>query len=309
MKLKKLFLIVSVCALITVIFTGCVKYNMGIVINTDNSADFKIDFLINSSLSPLPKSAYGANVYLDEAKKNAEKEGFKVTSKTEGDMKGYVFTKHFNNLNDLSKSIFNNGQMKSTFKNGKTNNEIFTVKKGFLQDTYTLNIDMNLGNIGGNSGTSGSSSDPYGSSSFLEGYQEKIASLMDFRFKVTVPYTVVSQNATTVSNNGKTLEWKLKYGGENKISAVFNMYTNMALIVLIAGIVIVLVILIVLLMMLRRKMKRSRALRNQIDYAGNPEAADRQENNEANQVVEPEMKTEIEPEVKPDDENGSLKHD
>jgi hypothetical protein len=298
MKLKKLYLLVSIFALVAVLCTGCVKYNMGIVVNDDNSADLNMEFLINSSIAKMgPTGGFGNGLSLAEAKKSAEKEGFKVSSKTEGDMEGFEFTKHFNNLSDLSKSVNNMSQVKSMFKNGKTNNEIFSVKKGFLQDTYTLNLDMNLTSTDNNP-TSGIDNP------LLKSYGDQLATLMEFKFKVTVPYSVGSQNATTISNGGKTLEWNLKYGTDNKISAVFYMYTSMALIFLIIGIVIVLIILLILFMVLRRKMMRSRALRNQYpdiegaeDQEINPDAARVAEDT---QGTETEVKPETEELIKPD---------
>ena len=97
MKKKKILLILMM-VIILIFLTGCVKFEMYVTINANNTADIRITLLGNSMLAVMGDTSF------DEMKKAAEEAGFKATYQKEGDMTGYIFTKHVEDLKELAKS-------------------------------------------------------------------------------------------------------------------------------------------------------------------------------------------------------------
>ena len=78
---------------------------------------------------------------------------------------------------------------------------------------------------------------------------------MDLSFNVTLPYGAVSNNATTVSKDGKTLTWTLTTQDASAIEFEFELY-NMTTIYICVGVLAAIIILVVIIFVKKRNNKK-----------------------------------------------------
>ncbi len=281
-KLKTILLLLTASLLLT----GCVKYNANMDIKKDKSMEFKIIYAVDTTYFG-DKNAVDA-----EQKEKLEKAGFKFEEYSDGKMKGYTISKKYSNIDNYSseeESVFDlSGMMNSE----TTDNKMFKVEKTFLKNTYTAKFtfdsnDSNLTSYNSNSDllaladdeevpmvitaneneapllTTGEddlditsnpneTEDDESDSDFdLSG----LSSAMDLKFNVTLPYSALSNNATSVKDENKTLSWDLISDGENTIEFKFELY-NMTNIYIVLGAGL-LVLIIIVIAIINRKRKTS----------------------------------------------------
>lgn len=242
MKLKKFILFGLMIAIILLLMTGCVKFEMFVNVNPDKSADVNVTLLVNSMIAGMTNSE-GSGINLSEMKTIAEKAGYSATNQKEGDMIGYKFTKHFKNISELSTDSSSNTDLKNLFKNEKSDTKIFTINRGLFQDTYIVNLDMNLDSINPPADNG---------NDFVNSIAKTMMAQMDFKFKTKLPIKTISNNASTESEDGKMLEWQLVPGQDNKIKMEFKVL-NVTNIIFVS--VCFLILLIILFFVIRHKNK------------------------------------------------------
>lgn len=246
MKFKNMMLVIVITCSVLILTTGCIKLDIDIKVNADSSADMNITLLINDMLGGVVGTdETGASI--EDIKATAEEAGFTATPQKEGDMSGYKFTKHVENINELSTESDSDINIENLFGDTNSEMEIFRIEKGIFKNTYTINLDMNLESF----------SIPTGEEDeFTNSLIGTMFSQMDFKFRTTLPIKTISNNASTISPDGKTLEWQLVPGKNNTINMVFKAW-NLTNILLMAGILLALIILaIILLLVLKTKKKR-----------------------------------------------------
>ena len=187
--------------IVTLLLTGCVKYNVNMDIKKDKSMEFKT-------------------------------------------MKGFTLTKKIKNIDDVSST----DDIKYSLS-GITNNDstkLFKVKKGLLKNKYTAKFSFDSSESGiKNSSTFNNEEnnsndetivDPENNSEITnteesddldltdsdEDYS-KMMSSMDLSFTVTLPYKALSNNATSVNNDGKELVWNLASTNQKSIEFEFEL--------------------------------------------------------------------------------------
>ncbi|MHB8964331.1 MAG: hypothetical protein ACYC5K_14400, partial [Saccharofermentanales bacterium] len=226
--------------------TGCIKLDIDIMVNADSSADMNITLLIDDILGGvLGTDETGTSI--EDIKATAEEAGFTATAQKEGDMSGYKFTKHVEDVNELSTESESSIDIENLFGGTNSDMEIFKIEKGLLKDTYTINLDMNLESL-----SMPASEDDEFTNSLIRSMMAQ----MDFKFRTTLTIKTISNNASTVSPDGKTLEWQLIPGKKNTINMVFKAW-NLQNILLIAGILLALILLaVILLVVLKKKRKK-----------------------------------------------------
>ena len=110
--------------------TGCVKYNASMDIKKDKSMDFSIVYAVDTSI-------FGdASPIESDSKDELIKQGFSVEEYTEGNMKGVTLTKTFKNIDSVSSTSSANYSLSGIMEENSST-PIFSVKKGFLKNTYT----------------------------------------------------------------------------------------------------------------------------------------------------------------------------
>lgn len=83
-----------------------------------------------------------------------------------------------------------------------------------------------------------------------------VASMFDITYTVTLPKPSVSNNATTVSEDGKTLTWNLKYGELNNVQYTFSFAEDMTMYYIIGGAALFAIIIISLIITIIRSGKK-----------------------------------------------------
>lgn len=224
--MKKLFIL---AALIAAVLTGCVSAQYHVKVNRDGSVDLEYHMAMDPSLTALS----GGEDPIQEAKSKAEKEGYAVTNYTEDDMVGFKATKHLKNIKDFSlKSLIGDAGQAAIQK------DALTVKKGLFMDIYKLNSNIDL------------------SSMKQTGEYAEMTNMMlakvKLQFTLTLPVKPKTSNAGNITDNGKTLEWKLIAGQNNELNVEANV-PNMVNIIIACIIIVGILAVIIIALMLKRK--------------------------------------------------------
>lgn len=240
-KIRTLVMLLTV----TLLLTGCVKYNVNMDIKKDKSMEFKILYALDTSV--LGEKA----AFTEDDLKKIKDQGFEVSEYSDGNMKGFTLTKKIKNIDDVSSADGTKYSLSGILNNG--NSKMFKVKKGLLKNKYIAKFDFDSSDSGlsneNNTFTEEDDRDEdattdleddentidqeekdddvdsdddtevadinIGNNINSEDYSKMMAN-MDLSFTVTLPYKAISNNATTVKNDGKELVWNLAANNEQK---------------------------------------------------------------------------------------------
>ena len=241
-KIRNLVMLLTV----TLLLTGCVKYNVNMDIKKDKSMEFKIVYALDTSV--LGEKAN----FSDEDLKKMKEQGFEVSKYSDGTMKGVTLTKKIKNIDDVSSADGTEYSLSGILNNGTS--KMFKVKKGLLKNKYTAKFDFDSSDSGlqNSNNTFGKEENDDDDNAILDAKEEendnddnkldadeeddddtqiadinigdninsedysKMMKNMDLSFTVTLPYKAISNNATTVKNDGKELVWNLAANNEKK---------------------------------------------------------------------------------------------
>jgi hypothetical protein len=229
-----LFLRLALAGLLLLSLAGCVEMKYHLTIHGNGSADLNYHLALDSSLANMGGEAGNP---IADARKDLEKEGYKVTDYSGNGKTGIDATKHFQKLEDIKglTKFFDKDQKKMADQSGA-----FTIKRGFFANQISVNSAIDLGN-----------GEPAPTDEMSKAMEQSMMSQFQMSFVLTLPAKPKSHNATTVSKDGKTLEWKLAPDRKNeiKLEMVAPNMKNITLVVL--GVVVLLGL--VLVPVLRRK--------------------------------------------------------
>ena len=244
--------------LITIFMTGCVKLNASMKINKDKSMDYEIIMAYDKTLAEKAESQFD-----EESIKEAEKNGFKATEYNDGTMIGYKFTKHIKNIDSVS----SNENVTGSLDVNADSKYLFTVKKGFLKNTYKAKLiskSTNLSDLDTNSWNI-TTSDNTDNENIIDASNDSVdltdsidyskMANMELKFEVTLPYNALTSNAST--NNGKTLTWNLLTFKNDAIEFEFEMYNNTNILIIAIVLFIILIIIVLILNRTSKKKKEN----------------------------------------------------
>lgn len=184
-----------IVALFLILLTGCSSYDMSMSINKNKSMDLSINIVSTSSEE--------INKYIDTLKEKYESNDFKVEEFTRDNNYGIRITKHYDNIDNNSFAertdkfdllyLYNNDYDKSI------ETKIFNVDKGFASNRYAANFFVDLTNI------------------------DIDLSNTEVTFVAYLPKGNVSNNASSVSEDGNTLTWNITNKGRTDIEFVFEL--------------------------------------------------------------------------------------
>lgn len=209
-KILKLLLIL----IVVLGLSGCLKYNVNMKIANDKSMDFEMIVAVNMSmlkgLIDDESSSTTETTIFDKDEYTAfDKAGYKVEEykekKDDIEYEGIKISKKFTSIDDVSTNKNEAIEFAKLFdEDAKPEDVRFFYKNG---DVYKANLTFNIvdENIGDIGDTDYSQSQDY----------------FDLEYKVTLPEKPISNNATSVSEDGKTLTWKMKIGEKNNIQYEF----------------------------------------------------------------------------------------
>ncbi len=263
-KLKHLVVLLMAVLLVS----GCkmkAEYNMAI--KSDKSMDLSViigmdDELLEMMLSDDDNNSNASYTeadkwkYLEESLDiDKESKNFKVEKYTENGFKGYKLTTNVKNIDDISGS---KGAETISDSNDLVNKELF-VKKG---DKYSLNIKLeDVDDVTSQA-----------SSSDLNGVS--LDSIFDMKFIISLPNKPIKHNATSVSDDGKTLTWDLIKNANKPIELEFelNGKTSNNQLLLYGGIALAAIVVIVVIVIISgNKKKGNPAVAKTVEQNPNPQ--------------------------------------
>ena len=182
-----------IVGLFLILLTGCSSYDMSMSINKNKSMDLSI-YIVSTSSEEISK-------YIDSLKEKYESNDFNVEEFTKDNNYGIRISKHYDNIDNNSFAertdkfdllyLYNNDYDKSI------ETKIFNVDKGFASNRYAANFFVDLTNID------------------IDLSNTKVT------FTVNLPKGSVSNNASTLSEDGNTLTWNITNKGRTDIEFVF----------------------------------------------------------------------------------------
>lgn len=265
-KIKYLFIISMIFLL-----TGCVKLNMTMDIKSDKSMNLNILYAVDKNIMGDEK------LFEDEEIEEYKKSGFEVTDYDQDNYKGVILKKHIKNIDDVSKTSGSASFSLSGITEAQEDDAaMFTVKKSFLKNVYTLKMDNSstdeltneIGNdsrivLEGEDDTSFEDyptdddsllDDSYGDVDYTAALNE-----MEMTLTVNLPNKPIKHNATSVSKNGKSLTWNLVTQQED-VELTFGLYNLGNIFICILGVVAVVAVVVVI----SKKGKNKKTPNNQV---------------------------------------------
>ena len=264
-KTFKLLLI----ALMLILSSGCVKYNVTMDIKKDKSMDFNMIAAFDESL------AENGEMNITEAKDEVKNQYCSVSDYNESNMKGINVSCKFPNIDELSSETTVKEADFESIMDDK-DSKLFTLKKGFFKNTYTFKLDSSSSSdLLGDKEDEDSydyreeddsdyddydyDSDLYDDSDGSDNTDFDMSALssMDLKFEIKLPYKAISSNATSKEDNEKHLTWDLMKMAQsedenNVVELTFALY-NTSNIAIVAVIVIALIAVGVIFFMKKKK--------------------------------------------------------
>lgn len=257
-KIKNLILLVVA----TFMLTGCVKFNANMEIRKDKSLSYSIIYAMDSSLMD------DDDLIKDDDKTELETSGFRLEEYNQDNYKGFVISKDFENIDDISVGADVTYNVSGLLDGEANNQEVFAVKKGFLKNIYTAKFTFSANEENDVSEPDENNSDEFefdddsgisyeldDDSDISNGLSDSFSQMtngMDLSFNVKLPYKAISNNATTSNNDNKDLSWKLTSDKVSKIEFSFALY-NMTNVYIAGGVLLIIVIGFVVLLLKKRK--------------------------------------------------------
>ena len=220
--MKRTVKIVALFAtLIIAIFTltGCMNINFEVKLDKNGSGD--VSYIWGYNKSVLKENGMSVedlknqgDTSLDELKETAEKDGYKVEEYEDENTYGIKATKHFE---DIGKFSLNEGLGLVKEGSKEAANDKISFEKNDSKIKYSQDAKIDLTTI--SAAEMGLENEEETDASQLA-LMNAIIEKMKFTYKVTLPIKAGENNATTVSKDGKTLEWEFTNGKENEVKFV-----------------------------------------------------------------------------------------
>lgn len=196
------------------IITGCVKYELEMEMRTDKS--FEITFI--NSIS----SEYASLSDSDETKKQYENLGYTVSEYEDTSYKGLKITKEYDSIDLISSANCSTVELTKLLDIDSSEVILFNYQKTGTLTTYKANFTYDLTEKLDSDATTDSeiSTDDIDYSEYADS--------MKFKYTISLPKNskIVSNNADSVSQDGYTLTWNMKYGEKKNIDFVFTIDDN-----------------------------------------------------------------------------------
>ncbi len=205
----KKFKFLSVLAIV-LLCSGCMKYTIGMNIDSDKNVNFELIYALD-------KEAWGEmldETEITETDNEMIEAGYEVKPYNEGKWVGSVYSKNMGNLDNISTTDGINVDLSNIFddENQEPIKYYFQKKVDGKKTTYIASFTIDA------TDDETSEDEDFDMSS--------LTSSMELTYSVTLPVKADSNNATTVSEDGKTLTWNLEYGKVTNINYQFTLGSN-----------------------------------------------------------------------------------
>lgn len=190
-KTLKNIAILAMLAIILLTLTGCANVNYDIKLNEDGSGDIAYTMGYDKSFLKsmgVETSAVAKDDSLKDMKEEAEQKGYTIEDYEDDTTFGFKASKHVNNIQE--EFNVNDEVSDDNEESGK-----IVYEKTLLKTKYSQDSKIDLTNMGEDEDAT---------------MLKALMAQMKISYRITLPFKAGSNNATTVSEDGKTLEWVLK---------------------------------------------------------------------------------------------------
>lgn len=279
-------------ALILLVSTGCVKYNTTMEIKSNKSMTLTTIYAVESSIL---ESQGMTELMTDDQKKQLTDKGYKVEEYSEGTMVGYKLSISVPSIDFVSAEGNVEYDLSAVLQDDSTETpKIFGVEKGLLKNKYVARLTFAASDVTGDMGdiTGGDAdvdvsdddltpagdeaTNPSDEVAQREGEDDTLTdndqtspsdgdfnlddltnllTNLDLSFTVKLPTAPISNNATKIENDGKTLIWTLTSSDLNSIEFEFELY-NYLYMGIMGGAVLLLIVLIIIIISKKKKSKK-----------------------------------------------------
>ena len=207
--LKKTLL--SLFILASIALTGCANTEQGLTINKDKSVDFTYKVTLNKNF--ISKNATDEEVaeVLKDLEKDYEKKDFSFKKIEKNEVDGFVVTKHYNSISDISKEKSEDFPYDVKIKE----------KNLFFLSTYDNSISIPKESVAGE---------------FSRTVEQSLLNEGKYSFFIKTPYKVKNSNADDKST--KNLIWELSSTKDTNVEFSYNHY-NAINIIITVGIILI----------------------------------------------------------------------
>ncbi len=225
--MKKVLSLISIMAILLIALTGCVSVNYEVTLNKDGTAD--VAYIYGFEKETLQQLGASAEDMTSDMKDNAETSNYQIEAYSDDKIEGFKAKKHIENLSEISlEDAFGSENVKDSEEN-----QIKIEKKG-SKTFYSQKASIDLSEM-----------------------DESTASMVTMKYVIKLPVKVGENNASEVSEDGKTLTWNLKAGETNEIS--FEAESNYLTTIIMISIAILLVIIILIVVFLNKGKKNKKS--------------------------------------------------
>lgn len=236
-KTKKVLLVVLMVAML-ILLTGCANVNMEVRVNSDGSADVSYvmgyDQSFLSSMS-VTKEDLADDDTFEDSMEEARTQGYTVESYEDENTYGFKASKHIDNIAEFSMQDVAGSDTEVAKNDG------IAFEKSLLKTVISQDAIMDLSDFVADEDSDTSA------------MTNMILNQMKITYKVVLPFSVGENNATKVSEDGKTLEWTLKPGEVNEIKFVASQ--DYSIFAIIGSIVLIVVIALIVIVVAEKKKK------------------------------------------------------
>lgn len=218
--------------LILILTTGCVRGDIVLDMSRTGSAELSSKIMVTAVLRE----------HLKPIKEQFVQDGFAVMDVKESGMEGFHAVRSFGSIADMKNlAIFQGLNIQESLNANMSSNKIATgdsvaikpdkhpklsVERGLFFNTYRIDADIGLGNKHGFAGKDDNI------------IVKNIMSQVDLKLIIKLPTKTIKNNAYQVSDDGKTLTWRLALGEGNQIVAeakMLNLWHMAIIVVLVIG--------------------------------------------------------------------------
>ncbi|TCS94591.1 DUF3153 domain-containing protein [Hazenella coriacea] len=241
---------------IVMLLSGCVDAHMHVKVNWDGSGEYEVKVLANEMVLS----------QFNEMKQELLQENYEVKPVDEDGKTGWIAVKKVDNvmkeppMEDFQKTTNSAIQWfesrvasssETTYVNEhqalKGLTDDYKIEEGLFFTTVTIDTEADLSDLL-NQGDS-----------FNQQFGQMILDQINLNFMLTLPIEADEHNATKVSEDGKTLTWKIKPGEKNPIHLVLSVpnFITWGIIIIVAVLFFIVLFVVILILMIRRKKKKN----------------------------------------------------
>ncbi len=241
--MRKVYALMMV-VLCATILSGCMRFSASVKVKSNGKADVSMLYAVSKELAEMGDEDINM-AFSDDQVADMEADGWECKEYIVDNYVGYEMEKKNVDLNDLSQSLKNSDEESSL-----NTDQIKVQKKG-----WTYIIDWKI-----------FEDDQREQMSAYKNYFNMAGGYMDFTLEL--PVKAINSNATSVSDDGKTLKWDLLSVPPEGIHVEFSLFSIPLLISCIIVGIILLIIIIVLIVVLSSRKKQTVSVQQPMGYSG-----------------------------------------